>query len=94
MSPDLIPGGTQIPPRGPCRCEDLLEQLYEFLDAEISDAECARLRDHVRECPTCREATDAETHLRVLLRRSCVEVAPSGLRLRVVAQISMLRSRD
>ncbi|MEE6282700.1 mycothiol system anti-sigma-R factor [Georgenia sunbinii] len=93
MTYDTAPEPGTVPP-GPCNCEELLEQLYEFVDSEISEAQCARLREHVRLCPTCREATDAETHLRLLLRRSCAETAPTGLRLRVVAQISMLRARD
>ncbi|MEE6273404.1 mycothiol system anti-sigma-R factor [Georgenia wangjunii] len=76
---------------GPCRCEELLEHLYEFLDSEMSDTQRARLRDHVVSCPTCQEATDAEQHLRAIIRRSCAEVAPQNLRLRVVAQIEVLR---
>src|SRR5690606_25376212 len=71
---------------GPCRCEELLEHLDEFLDSEMSDTQCARLRSHVEACPTCQEATDVEQHLRALIRRSCAEVAPQDLRLRVVAQ--------
>ena len=74
-----------------CRCEELLEHLYEFLDAEISESEGVRLRRHVQDCPTCREVTDVETKVRVLLRRSCTEVAPDTLRMRVVTQLSVLR---
>jgi anti-sigma factor (TIGR02949 family) len=75
-----------------CNCEELLEHLFEFVDSEMTDGDRERLRRHVEECPTCREATDAETRIRVLLRRSCQEVAPTTLRLRVLTQISVLRS--
>lgn len=75
-----------------CRCEELLEHLFEFVDSEMDDHDRERLRRHLDECPTCREATDAETRVRLLLRRSCQEVAPSTLRLRVITQISVLRS--
>jgi len=77
-----------------CRCEELLEHLYEFLDAEISESEVARLQRHVEDCPTCREVTDVETKVRVLLRRSCTEVAPDTLRMRVVTQLSVLRTES
>lgn len=77
-----------------CRCEELLEHLYEFLDAEISESEVARLRRHVEDCPTCQEVTDVETRVRVLLRRSCAEVAPETLRTRVVTQLSVLRAES
>lgn len=88
--PGLGSAGPEVG-AAPCRCEELLEQLYELIDSEISQAQCARLQAHLTECDTCREAADAETHLRGLLRRSCTEVAPSRLRVRVVTQI-MLRS--
>jgi len=75
-----------------CKCEELLEHLFEFVDSEMSDADRDRLRRHVENCPTCREATDAETRIRLLLRRSCQEVAPSTLRLKVITQIGVLRA--
>lgn len=75
-----------------CRCEELLEHLYEYVDSEMSDSERDRLSRHLRECLTCQEVTDAETRIRVLLRRSCQEVAPSTLRLRVLSQITVLRA--
>ena len=52
-----------------CRCEELLEHLYEFVDSEMSENDVARLRRHVADCHTCREATDMETKVRLLLRR-------------------------
>ena len=36
--------------------------------------------------------SEDSSDLRLLLRRSCQEVAPSTLRLRVITQISVLRS--
>ena len=75
-----------------CNCEELLEHLFEFVDSEMTEHDRERLRRHVEDCPTCREATDAETKIRVLLRRSCQEVAPSALRLRVITQIGVLRA--
>ncbi|HLV05363.1 mycothiol system anti-sigma-R factor [uncultured Georgenia sp.] len=75
-----------------CRCEELREHLFEFLDSEMNESDLGRLRRHLAECPTCREATDVETRIRTLLRRSCREVAPSTLRLRVITQIGVLRA--
>lgn len=75
----------------PCSCDELLEHLFEFLDAELDEDQQARFRRHAEECPTCTEATDAEQHIRALVRRSCAEVAPSSLRLRVQSQLTVLR---
>ncbi|WP_345214865.1 mycothiol system anti-sigma-R factor [Georgenia halophila] len=77
--------------QGPCSCDELLEHLFEFLDAELDEGQEARLRRHAAECPTCTEATDAEQHIRELVRRSCLEVAPSSLKLRVRSQLSVLK---
>ncbi|QDB78528.1 mycothiol system anti-sigma-R factor [Georgenia sp. 311] len=74
-----------------CRCEEMLEHLFEYVDSEMTVEDSARLHRHVEECATCQEATDAETRVRLLLRRSCQEVAPSTLRLRVITQIGVLR---
>src|SRR5699024_1215549 len=42
----------EIRPEG-CRCEEALEHLYEYLDAEMSDVQLSRLRAHIEECTTC-----------------------------------------
>lgn len=76
----------------PCNCDELRDRLYEFLDRELEDSECARLRRHVEQCPSCHEAADAEEHIRHLLRRSCAERAPQELRAKVVAQLTILRT--
>ena len=74
-----------------CSCEELLDHLFEFLDSELDEDQYARFRAHAAECPTCTEAADAEEHIRALVRRSCAEVAPSSLRVRVQSQLTVLR---
>ncbi|WP_127131787.1 mycothiol system anti-sigma-R factor [Georgenia sp. SYP-B2076] len=74
-----------------CTCEELLDNLMEFLDSELDEDQEARFRAHAEDCPTCHEAADAEQHIRSIVRRSCAEVAPSSLRLRVESQLSVLR---
>lgn len=72
-------------------CQELREQLHEFIDSEIAVEDCRRLNEHIKTCSSCREAAENETHLRVLLRRSCAEVAPATLRMRVITEITMMR---
>lgn len=76
----------------PCSCGELRERLFEFLDHELADSDEARLRRHVATCPECTAAADAEEHIRTLLKRSCAEQAPQGLRARVVSQLTVLRT--
>ncbi|MGC5628397.1 mycothiol system anti-sigma-R factor [Georgenia sp. Z1344] len=77
-------------PAGPCSCEELTDQVYEFIDAELGDAHRERLRRHVQTCETCRGEVDAAAHVKTILRRSCTEQAPESLRARIVSQLSVV----
>lgn len=74
-----------------CQCEEALEHLYEYLDAEMSAVQLDRLRAHIDECTTCLDEVSRERELRVVLKRSCAEVAPDALRMRVRTQLTILR---
>ncbi len=74
-----------------CDCTEALEYLCEYLDAEMPDGQLERLRAHIESCEQCLEALASERSLRVVLRRSCAEVAPESLRLRVMSQLTVLR---
>ena len=80
----------EIRPEG-CRCEEALEHLYEYLDAEMSEVQLDRLRAHIEECTTCLDEVSRERELRIVLKRSCAEVAPDALRMRVRTQLTLLR---
>ncbi|MHB1065450.1 MAG: mycothiol system anti-sigma-R factor [Georgenia sp.] len=75
-----------------CTCEELQENLMEFLDSELSEDACTRYRAHAAQCSSCNELADAEQHIRDMVRRSCAEVAPSSLRRRVASQLDVLRA--
>lgn len=74
-----------------CNCSDLLSRLFALLDAEIEEPEALILRAHIAICDECNRHAEAEEHVRAILRRSCVERAPEELRLRVHAQLTILR---
>lgn len=75
-----------------CRCEEALEQLQEYLDAEMAEIEWARVHAHIVDCAACLEAIGRERELRVILKRSCAEIAPDALRMRVRTQLTLLRA--
>ncbi|WP_124039858.1 mycothiol system anti-sigma-R factor [Neoactinobaculum massilliense] len=75
-----------------CSCEELTEHLFEFLDRQVSDGEFKRLAAHIAHCPECQDRASAEEHVRVLLKRSCAEVAPATLRVRISHQIEAFRT--
>ena len=88
--------------QGDPTCQEVLEHLCELVDVEAGEGTIeagegglealdarawALLAEHVRGCPHCADALDAERLLRAVLRRCCSEQdhAPESLRLRVVS---------
>lgn len=72
-------------------CSQALARLFEFLDAEIGEAEGDRIRQHLADCEPCLGEFDAGDHLKRLVRRSCAEHAPAELHVRIRQQITVLR---
>lgn len=62
-------------------CEHVLAQIALFLDGELVDGECDRVRAHTATCPSCRERTEFQRHLKERVRGACgtCEVPPELL---------------
>lgn len=60
-------------------CRDTLEDLYPFLDGELSSELQAHVREHLEGCTDCFEAFDFEAELKMAIRRKCSndELPPS-----------------
>ena len=67
----------------PVDCTEALSKLFEFLDSEISEADCDRIREHLADCEPCLAEYDIEDHLKKLVKRSCHESAPAELHVRI-----------
>ncbi len=76
-----------------CECDEAIDRLFEYLDAEMPESDLVRVSAHLAACHGCEDAAGAERHVRELLRRSCLESAPERLRVRVVAQLSVRQVR-
>ena len=68
-------------------CEKALENLYLFIDQEIDTASETEIRSHIDECSSCLTEFDLERLVKSLVSRSCSEVAPDGLRQKVLVSI-------
>ena len=73
-------------------CSEALARLFEFLDTEIDEVEGDRIRRHLADCEPCLSEYDAGDHLKRLVRRSCTELAPAELHVRIRQQITVLRT--
>jgi anti-sigma factor (TIGR02949 family) len=61
------------------RCEEVLEQLWEYLDDEARAELSARINEHLGECHDCRAEVDT-LRMTVSLYR-CEESAPVPIQL-------------
>jgi anti-sigma factor (TIGR02949 family) len=86
--PDLT-GGLRTSPH--LRCDEALDRLFEYLDAELGTPEAERVRAHLTECTECLEEFDVEAVVKKIVRRSCREEAPAQLRARIHEQLVTLR---
>lgn len=74
-------------------CGEALARLFEFIDAEIGDLEGDRIRRHLADCEPCLSEYDVADHLKKLVRRSCTDVAPTELHVRIRQQLTVLRTQ-
>jgi mycothiol system anti-sigma-R factor len=68
-------------------CAEVLDQLYAFVDAEMSPGDWQRVRAHLEACSPCQANYQLECLVKALVARSCCEHAPAQLRERVLGEI-------
>ena len=77
-------------PREP-DCGSVLEHLYEYLDGEMSESDCATFAQHLADCAPCLTEYERDQALKALIRRSCAcEEAPQQLRTRIIARVTSI----
>ena len=70
-------------------CSRARLQLYEYLDGEMDDDDCSKIREHLAHCGPCLKEYDIDQTLKALLRRSCrCETAPQQLRMQIMSRIT------
>lgn len=68
-------------------CNNILRELYQYLDGELTDADRASIQHHLDDCSPCLEAFDFEAELRLVVRSRCMEQVPEALRQRIARAI-------
>jgi mycothiol system anti-sigma-R factor len=72
-------------------CRDVLDRVYEYLDAELTHHDIGKIKQHLDECGPCLQHFDLEGALKALVRRSCQDHAPADLRNKIMSRISEIR---
>ncbi|SEP01459.1 mycothiol system anti-sigma-R factor [Aquisalimonas asiatica] len=64
-------------------CEEVLEQLFAYLDEELDDTRLAAIDRHLERCRDCFTRAEFEKHLRERVYRTGTAPAPERLRQRL-----------
>ena len=73
-------------------CSRVIEQVYLYLDGEMSDTDCATVRRHLEECAGCLREYGLEQVFKALVARSCgCDEMPVEARERLVARLRTVR---
>ena len=72
-------------------CDDVLKDLYLYLDEETDDETKGRIRQHLEACAPCLRQYGLEQDVRSLIARCCGgDMAPAHLHERVRVRITQL----
>jgi mycothiol system anti-sigma-R factor len=69
-------------------CDNVLHELYGFLDGELTAERRTQIQRHLEACPPCFEGFDFEAELRLVVARKCTERVPESLRMRIAEAIA------
>ncbi len=72
-------------------CGEVLQRAYEYIDGEMGDLDCAKIKVHLEECGPCLDEYEQNELLKALVRRSCgCDAAPAQLRTRILASLTTI----
>ena len=64
-------------------CNETLQELYLYLDGQLTDDDRVHIQQHLDDCSPCLEAYDFEAELRLVIKSRCVDQVPEALRARI-----------
>lgn len=71
-------------------CSEALNQLYEFLDGELTEERRVVIHEHLEDCSPCLEAFEFEAELRQVVARRCHDEVPDALKARIAESLRAL----
>jgi anti-sigma factor (TIGR02949 family) len=71
------------------KCHHLLDDLSDYLDGEASDAVCAEIEAHMRECENCRVVVDTLNQTLHLYHTLPQPDMPEDLRARLYKSLDL-----
>lgn len=75
-----------------CGCDQARRDLEEYLRNEVCKTEAKDIRDHLENCPGCRDEALVARTLTEVVARACKETAPEELRDQVLARLRSVQA--
>jgi mycothiol system anti-sigma-R factor len=75
-------------------CVVFIERIVALIDNELDQLEIEEVRIHLDGCGPCLESYDIQRMVKLVVGRSCSEIAPHALRARVMQTITELRGPE
>jgi mycothiol system anti-sigma-R factor len=73
-------------------CSEVLARVYSYLDDQIDDSGCAKIRQHLDECGPCLREYGLEEAVKRLVHKHCgADPVPSELRTKVLSRLRAVR---
>jgi mycothiol system anti-sigma-R factor len=73
-------------------CSEILGRVYEYIDNEMDEVDCGKVRQHLDECGPCLAKYGLEEVVKSLVHRSCgCDDVPRDLRSKVLMRIQAVR---
>jgi mycothiol system anti-sigma-R factor len=67
--------------------------VYAYLDRELGDGDCAKIRQHLDECGPCLREYGLEEVVKQLVHKHCGhDAAPGELRVKVMVRIQQVQA--
>jgi mycothiol system anti-sigma-R factor len=74
-------------------CTEVLEQVYWYLDGQVSEEDCEHIRQHLDECGPCLREFGLEEAVKRLVAKHCgCDPVPSELRSKVLVRIRQVQA--
>lgn len=68
-------------------CFAVVQELYSFLDGELTEMRRLQIEHHFVECLKCHEVVEFHASLKMTIATKCREDVPDGLRQRIIFAI-------
>jgi mycothiol system anti-sigma-R factor len=72
-------------------CGSAVEQLYHYLDGELTEQRRVKITEHLDYCGPCAAAAVFESELRLVIADRCKDHVPDSLRERIASAIEAER---